>query len=72
MAHCHGGCGGCGAEHHAGRDVALENNAVGQVLTTHNLPSTDAKAVLGWSRDDVRAQEWIDLSKIVSEPDASR
>lgn len=50
----------------------FENNAVSQVLATHSLPSTDAEAVLGWGRDDVRAQEWLDLGDIVNESPAQR
>lgn len=51
---------------------AFEDNAVSEVLATHNLPPSDAAAVLGWGRDDVRAQEWVDLSKIINEPASSR
>src|SRR5579863_3771126 len=51
---------------------AFESNAVSQVLATHDLPSSDASAVLGWGRNDVRAQEWLDLAKIIQEPAASR
>jgi len=50
----------------------FENNAVSEVLSTHGLPSTDAKAVLGWGRDDVRAQEWLDLGKIINDTPAER
>jgi hypothetical protein len=57
---------------YAGAVQAFETNAVGEVLTDHDLPSGDANAVLAWGRDDVRAQEWSDLGKIISEPAASR
>jgi hypothetical protein len=50
----------------------FENNAVSEVLTDHDLPASDASAVLGWGRDDVRAQEWSDLDAIISEPASSR
>ena len=50
----------------------FESNAVSEVLTDHSLPSSDANAVLAWGRNDVRAQEWSDLDKIISEPAASR
>ena len=50
----------------------FENNAVSQVLATHGLPSSDAAAVLGWGRDDVRAQEWLDLGDIINEPLTAR
>lgn len=50
----------------------FENNAVSEVLSTHGLPSTDAEAVLGWGRDDVRAQEWLDLGKIINDTPAER
>jgi hypothetical protein len=51
---------------------AFETNAVSEVLTDHDLPSSDANAVLAWGRDDVRAQEWEDLDSIISEPQSSR
>jgi hypothetical protein len=51
---------------------AFESTAVGQVLATHDLPSSDASAVLGWGRNDVRAQEWLDLAQIIQEPATSR
>lgn len=50
---------------------AFENNAVSEVLADHDLPASDTNAVLGWGRDDVRAQEWEDLDAIMSE-DASK
>ena len=50
----------------------FESNAVSEVLTDHSLPPSDANAVLAWGRNDVRAQEWSDLDKIISEPAASR
>jgi hypothetical protein len=56
----------------AGAVQAFETNAVNEVLTDHDLPSSDSNAVLAWGRDDVRAQEWSDLDKIISEPAASR
>ena len=57
---------------YSGAVQAFETNAVGEVLTDHSLPSSDANSVLAWGRDDVRAQEWVDLDKIISEPAASR
>ena len=51
---------------------AFETNAVDEVLTDHDLPSSDADAVLSWGRADVRAQEWTDLSAIINESPASR
>jgi hypothetical protein len=51
---------------------AFETNAVNEVLQTHNLPASDANAVLAWGRNDVRAQEYLDLVKIINEPAASR
>ncbi len=45
----------------------FETNAVNEVLTDHSLPAGDANSVLAWGRDDVRAQEWSDLVKIISE-----
>ncbi len=45
----------------------FETNAVSEVLTDHGLPSSDANSVLAWGRDDVRAQEWVDLDKIINE-----
>ncbi len=51
---------------------AFESSAVSQVLATHDLPSSDASAVLGWGRNDVRAQEWLNLANIIQEPASSR
>ena len=57
---------------YAGAVQQFENNAVSEVLTDHSLPASDANAVLGWGRDDVRAQEWSDLDAIISESASSR
>ncbi len=50
----------------------FETNAVSEVLTDHSLPASDANSVLAWGRDDVRAQEWSDLDKIISEDVSKR
>ena len=57
---------------YSGAVQQFESNAVSEVLTDHDLPAGDASAVLGWGRNDVRAQEWSDLDKIISEPASSR
>ncbi len=50
----------------------LEQTAIGQVLAEHQLPSTDAAQVMTWARDEVRAQEWLDLTQIISLPATQR
>lgn len=57
---------------YAGAVQQFETNAVSEAITDHDLSSSDANAVLGWGRDDVRAQEWSDLAAIFSEPATSR
>ena len=63
-------------QHLAGQYIesvrAFEQHAVDGVLGTHALPASDAAAVKGWARDDVRAQMWADLLAIIKKPAASR
>lgn len=43
----------------------FEAAAVEQVRQQFNLPASDATAVMGWGRDQVRAQMWADLTSII-------
>ena len=56
--------------------TAFEATAVDEVLQTHGVaPSNwaaDQNEVLSWGRNEVRAQEWLDLVKIMQEPATSR
>jgi hypothetical protein len=45
----------------------FEQEAVDQVLETHGLPQSEYDAVLGWARNDVRAQEFLNLMQIVND-----
>ena len=51
---------------------SFESTAVNEVLTSHNLPSSDSNAAVSWGRNDVAAQEFLDLKKIIQKPAASR
>ena len=46
---------------------ALQSLAVQHVLATHNLPTSDTNAVLGWARDEVRADMFALLVQIIHE-----
>src|SRR6476620_8629667 len=47
--------------------AAFENTAVQEVLTSHNLPASDHDAVVSWGRNDVAAQEFLDLQNVVKQ-----
>ena len=50
----------------------FESTAVGEVLAGHSLPASDAAAVSGWARNEVRAQMWADLAGLVHKSPATR
>jgi len=51
---------------------SLEDLAVQHVLDTHNLPASDADAVRGWARDEVRADAFALLLQIIEEGPQAR
>lgn len=50
----------------------FEQQAIANVLATHGLPASDYDTVKAWARDDVRAQEWVDLLRIINLPASGR
>lgn len=47
---------------------SFESQAVAEVLAGHHLPPNDGAMVLGWGRDEVRAQMWVDLAVLANTP----
>jgi hypothetical protein len=47
---------------------AFEAEAIQKVMTGHDLPAGDAAAVQAWGRNEVAAQEWVDIVRIINKP----
>lgn len=50
----------------------FEDRARDEVLTDFGLPSSDAAAVRGWARNEIRAQLWVDLAAVITKSASSR